>query len=124
MSHASSTVGSEHVDTSALKERERKAAEAIQTDLEELRYDVKALAQALQRYGRLRATDLGAEASRRGHDFVDETRDAVLEMRRSLSEAEHELSRNVRSHPVPWAGAILGMVGAGLLVALLMERRS
>ncbi len=107
-----------------IEDRERHAVEAIRSDLEELRDDVGELAQALRRLGRLRASDLGAQATRRGHEFVGETRDAVLDMRHSLAEAQHDLRRSVRNHPVPWAGVLLGMVGTGLLVALLMERRN
>ncbi|MEO1950480.1 MULTISPECIES: hypothetical protein [unclassified Thioclava] len=121
MAKTSSDAAHERAD---IEDRERHAVEAIRADLEELRDDVTELAQALRRHGRLRASDLGAEATRRGHDLVEDTRDAVLEMRHSLAEAQHDLRRSVRSHPVPWAGVLLGMVGTGLLVALLMERRN
>ncbi|OWY08952.1 hypothetical protein B6V74_09845 [Thioclava sp. F42-5] len=111
-------------DRADIEEHERLAVEAIRSDLDDLREDVTELAQALRRHGRLRASDLGAEATRRGHEFVEDARDAVFEMREALTEAQHDLRRSVRSHPVPWAGVLLGMVGTGLLVALLMERRN
>lgn len=104
-------------------ERERLAAEDIRSDLNELRYEVKALTRALRRYGSLRAADFSEQATRMGHNFADDTCEAVSEMRHTLVEAERELRHNLRSHPALWTGALLGMFGLGVLVTSLIGRR-
>jgi ElaB/YqjD/DUF883 family membrane-anchored ribosome-binding protein len=82
--------------------------DAIKKDMEQLRHDLAALAEAVKRGGQQRA-QAGAEAAREKFDEV---------RREAASQAEH-CSNHIRERPFT---SVLAAFGVGLLIGKIISR--
>lgn len=56
-------------------------------------------------------------------EMLRKGRDILLQVERRLARMEHAAEDSVREHPRPWLAGLLAVVGIGLLMGMVLQRR-
>lgn len=100
-----------------------KSPDELSADLHELRRGILSLGKTLRRFGKSGLEGVGEEFEDLSEDVLHQGRSTLHAMERRVGQLEKTVERNLREHPAAWAGAMLGLIGFGLVVGRILRDR-